>query len=96
LASICKFSISSFCGIVNRSANFQIITAPALSPHAKIFALKKQAEYYFKYIHQNLISYVLWLNSKQIIDDRLSDDGNSCTGIDDRRPVGVPSCGSRS
>ncbi len=40
---------------------------------------------------RNLISYVLLLNSKQIIDDRLSDDGNSCTGMDGRRPAGVPS-----
>jgi len=31
------------------------------------------------------------LNSKQIIADRLSDDGNSFTGMDGRRPAGVPS-----
>jgi hypothetical protein len=43
-----------------------------------------------------LISYVLVLNSKQITDARLSDDGNSCTGIDGKRPAGAPSCGSRS
>ncbi len=53
---------------------------------------KKNFEYHF----QNFISYVLSLNSKQIIDARLSDDGNSWTGIDGRRPAGVPSCGSRS
>jgi hypothetical protein len=45
---------------------------------------------------KNFLSYVLLLNSKQIIDARLSDDGNSCTGMDSRRPVGIPSCGSRS
>ncbi len=42
------------------------------------------------------MSYVLLLNSKQIIAARLSDDGNPCTGMDGRRPTGVPSCGSRS
>lgn len=40
LAKICRFSISSLFAVVNRSANFQIITHPALSPQAKIFGLK--------------------------------------------------------
>jgi len=45
LANICKFSISSFCAVVNRSPNFQIITAPALSPHAKIFGLEEKKNF---------------------------------------------------
>ncbi len=89
MANICKFSISSFSAVVNRSDNFQIITAPALSPQAKIFGLLKEQS--FTYELQNSISYVLLLNSKQIIADRLSDDGNSFTGMDGRRPAGVPS-----
>lgn len=78
------------------------MTTPVLSPQAKMLGLEQHNTHrsarlmHHRCFRQLRMTYVLWLNSKQRMDDRLSDDGSSCTGIEGTRLAGVPSFGSKS